>query len=133
MLLTHHNESPSVLPYDKNRAWLFFSVGTYSAKDKISLDKAASSMREVASSATVPSDGNNSTTDEALEAQEENRKESFISDRREPSFVSLVENSLAGTKISSDGREMERCEGCGRTFAPGRLHSHAKASVRDFP
>lgn len=38
--------------------------------------------------------------------------------------------SGAGLEISSggEGGEVERCEGCGRTFAPGRLQSHAKVN-----
>lgn len=38
--------------------------------------------------------------------------------------------SGADLEISSggEGGEVERCEGCGRTFAPGRLQSHAKVN-----
>ena len=38
------------------------------------------------------------------------------------------------SKKAGDGNVIERDEGCGGTFAPGRLHSsHEEASVRDIP
>lgn len=45
-----------------------------------------------------------------------------------------AEVSGADFEISSggEGGEVERCEGCGRTFAPGRLQSHAKVNQNDF-